>query len=157
MTVHATRNCHDVKPGSASDLCLFRPTANTYSYENICGRQRALDSCLFRPTTNIFSYIYMWAADDEHSVWPTSLLWRGGRLVRAGLTSPAGWILLPAWRWCCVGLRVCSGSLPSLPSCAWINAFRNMWWVWGVGGRRGLNPCHPLRRFCACVPRRDAP
>ena len=149
-----TRNCHDVKPESASDRCLFRPTTNAYSSDNICGRQRALDLCLFWPTTNIFSLMYMWAADDEP--WSGRLrCFGGGRSVRAGLTSPAGWNLLPAWRWCRVGLRVCSGSPLSLPSYAWINAFRNKWREWGVGGRRGLNPCRPLRRCYAHSPRRD--
>ena len=103
-----------MKPGSAFDLCLFRPTTNTYSYDNSCGRQRALDLCSGRQRTYFHRYVCGRPTTSTRSGRLRSL--GGGSLVRAGLTSPAGWNLLPPGVGCCVGLRVCSGSPLSLPS-----------------------------------------
>ena len=120
---------------------MFRPTTNTYAYDNICGRQRALDLCSGRQRS--YFHIYICGRPTTSTRSGRLRCFGGGSLVRAGLTSPAGWNLLPAWRWCRVGLRVCSGSPLSLPSYAWINAFRNKWREWGGWWAAGVEPLPP--------------
>ena len=118
-------------------ICLYlRPTTSTRPV-------------LVWLTTNIFSYVYF-------RVWPTTSTWSGRLGALAGSSLGPGGTdlscrvdLLPAWLWCCVGLCVFSGFPLSLPSYAWINAFRNKWREWGgwwVAGVEPLPPTPPVLR-----------